>query len=150
MFLLDQTDRKWIIGGAGTPPTGPVLLRGWRGAWVRDRSPGSQNWLSWPSTAGTQQETETGQEQPVSTRVPVPRPPPPPGTTYLLLGPLGLQQGVPVSDGLAWVGQHLVPVVPAQSLGAAAHPHHPDDLVVADPVAAHVKTGEPAPGGWVT
>lgn len=51
VFLLDQTDRTpppihWAAGSL------LVLLRGWRGAWGRGRSPGCQSWPSWPSTAG--------------------------------------------------------------------------------------------------
>lgn len=36
-----------------------------------------------------------------------------------------------MGDGLPWVRQHLVPVVPAQALGVDAHPTDSDDLVVA-------------------
>lgn len=60
--------------------------------------------------------------------------------TYLLLRLLGLQQGVPVCNGLARVSQHLVPVVPAESLGVAPEPHHTNDLIMTYPVGtrAHV------------
>lgn len=57
--------------------------------------------------------------------------------TYLLLRFLGLQQGVPVCNGLAWISQHLVPVVPAKSLSIASHPHHTDDLIMTYPVGTH-------------
>lgn len=58
-------------------------------------------------------------------------------TPYLLLRLLGLQQGMPVSNGLAWISQHLVPVVSAKSLSVASHPHHTNDLIMTYPVATH-------------
>lgn len=58
-------------------------------------------------------------------------------TPYLLLRLLGLQQRVPMSNGLAWISQHLVPVVPAKSLSVASHPHHTNDLIMTYPVATH-------------
>ncbi len=57
--------------------------------------------------------------------------------TYLLLRFLGLQQGVPVCNGLAWISQHFVPVVPAKSFGVASNPHHTNDLIMTYPVGTH-------------
>lgn len=62
----------------------------------------------------------------------------PPSESYLFLGLLGLQQEVPVRDGLAWISQHFVPVVPAKSLGVASNPCHTDDLIVTYPVVTHM------------
>lgn len=59
--------------------------------------------------------------------------------THLLLGLLGLQQGVPVRNGLARISQHFVPVVPAESLGVAANSHHTDDLIMTYPVGTHAR-----------
>lgn len=47
---------------------------------------------------------------------------------------LYLSQGMPVRNGLAWVGQHLVPVVPPQALSIWPRPTHTYHLVVAHPV----------------
>lgn len=43
-----------------------------------------------------------------------------------------LNELMPVLYGLAWIGQHGGPVLPAGTVGVAAHTTHPDDLVVAD------------------
>lgn len=51
--------------------------------------------------------------------------------THLFEGFLYLHQGVPVGDGLPWIRQHLVPVVPAQAFGVDPHSTDPYDLVVA-------------------
>lgn len=45
-----------------------------------------------------------------------------------------LYEWVPVGDGLAWVRQHLIPVISAQALGHAPHPTHTNNLIVADAV----------------
>lgn len=46
---------------------------------------------------------------------------------------LGLQQGVPVCNGFAWVCKHLIPVVPAEALGSAPDTVHANDLVMTHP-----------------
>lgn len=46
-----------------------------------------------------------------------------------------LLQMVPVCDGLAMVGQHLVPVVPPKTLSIQPRSAHTNNLVVADPVS---------------
>lgn len=43
-----------------------------------------------------------------------------------------LAQGVPVGDGFAWVGQHLVPVVSTQTLCIGACPTHAYHLIVSN------------------
>lgn len=50
--------------------------------------------------------------------------------THLFEGFLYLHQGVPVCDGLPWVCQHLVPVVPSQAFGVDPHTTDSNDLVV--------------------
>lgn len=137
MFLLDQTDRKRIIGRAGAPPTG-LLGLSWCCSGAGGGPGGGAGALAVKAGRPGLPLEETG--TPGDGSAALPRLYPPPPRTYLLLGLLGLQQGVPVCDGLARVGQHLVPVVPAQSLGVAADPHHSDDLIVADPAVAHTHT----------
>lgn len=140
VFLLHQTDRKWIIGRAGGSPPQSAAAQGLAGGLGEGQEP----WLSKLAVlafhCGRQGHQERVQRQVGATPTSTQPARAAPSTTYLLLGLLGLQQGVPVCDGLAWVGQHLVPVVPAQSLGAAPDPHHADDLVVADPAVAHART----------
>lgn len=43
-----------------------------------------------------------------------------------------LTQGVPVGDGLAWVGKHLIPMVSTQTLSLRACPTHTDHLIVSN------------------
>lgn len=136
VFLLDQTDRTPLP----PPPLGcGVSARAAQGL-AGGLGEGQEPWLSKLAVLAFhcrrqgQQETDQRPGETLS-----PGSPTDPSGTYLLLGLLGLQQGVPVSDGLARVRQHLVPVVPAESLGAAADPHHADDLIVSDPAAAHAR-----------
>lgn len=51
--------------------------------------------------------------------------------THLFEGFLYLHQGVPVCDGFPWVGQHLVPVVPAQAFSVDPHAADSYNLIVA-------------------
>ena len=50
--------------------------------------------------------------------------------THLFEGFLYLHQGVPVCDGLPWVRQHLIPVVPSQAFSVDPHTTDSNDLVV--------------------